>query len=353
MSNKTKLPLKSVKGRKAPKPTKAKTNKAPRAPSQTTKVTAPVASGFVRKVREPRFTRSMKNGDVVIDHEEFIREVNGSTTFTNTAIPINPGLLTSFPWLAQMAPLYESYRFEKLDFVYQPEAPTSTPGSVMLAVDYDATDPPATAKVQLATYRGYIRSPPWQSCTNSSIKEDLNKQKSFFVRSGSLSANSDLKLYDVGFLNIATSNQTDTSVIGELYIRYRVRLMTPQFQDDGLGLARSGEVSGTTNTSVPTLTGNAPLVLTGTTQAFTLTAGGPYQALISYRALGTGLVSLSTAGSTATIGTPFAVVNAGATNYSYTAALKFAAGQTFVATLTNSTTSSVVGEISQFDNTLA
>lgn len=311
------------------------------------KVSAPVASAFVRTVREPRFTRSARNGDVVVDHEEFIQEVSGSLGFANTAIPINPGLITTFPWLGQMAPLYESYCFEKLEFLYQSEAATTATGSVMLAVDYDASDAPAASKPQLATYRGFIRSPPWQACTNRSIAEDLKKRKSYYIRSGTLAANQDIKLYDTGFLNLATSNQASTAIVGELYVRYRVRLMTPQIQDDGLGLARSGQLTGTTAASVPTLTGNTPLTVTGTTGNFTLTASAPYQCLLAARITGTGVTTVAITGSTASTLDPFAITNTGNTNYSYTVQVRFAAGQVFTLTTTNTTIASLVLEIGQ------
>jgi hypothetical protein len=128
------------------------------APDQTDRYSqglkkAPVAQQRVRKVQEPRFTRSQSNGDVTVEHEEFIQDLLGSAAFTNTGIQINPGLITTFPWLAQMAPLYESYLFEKLEFRFESTSATTATGSLMMAVDYDASDPAAVAKAQLATYR--------------------------------------------------------------------------------------------------------------------------------------------------------------------------------------------------------
>jgi hypothetical protein len=335
-----------------PKNKKAKKNAKPRVQrpiAQNTKVVAPVAAGFVRKMREPRFARSARNGDVTVDHEEFIAEVAGSVAFSNTTYSVNPGLLSSFPWLAQMAPLYESYRFERLEYQFQSEAPTSASGSLMMALDYDASDPAPGSKVQLAAYRGYVRSPPWQACTNSSIKEDLNKQKSYFVRSGTLAANQDIKLYDVGFLNVATQGQANTAIIGELYVRYRVRFMTPQIQDDGLGLARSAKIVGTTAASAPTMTGNAPLTLSGTSAAMVLTANTAYQCFVNMFVVGTTLGPAITTGSTATIQTPNAVVSTGNNNYMYAAEVSFLPGQVLNLGVTNATTTSVNVSIGQYN----
>jgi hypothetical protein len=290
-----------------PKPKQQK-KKAPQQ-SATRVINAPVAKTQVSRTPAPRINRSFPNGDVEVEHTEFLGDISGSVAFAVNAFAINPGLYTSFPWLYQMAQLYESYRFSKLRFEFRTEAATSSTGSVMGVVDYDPSDPAPTSKVQMATYRGYRRSAPWNNFVQESIAEDLNKRKSYFVRNGAVAANQDIQLFDVGNFFLATERQADTTVVGELYVHYKVRFMTPQLSNPGLGSALSSRYSWQTSqgTSVITISGSkAPLVCTvpgGNPGSLALTANAPYNGLVCWVGRGDGPMSLTTTGTTATFDT--------------------------------------------------
>jgi hypothetical protein len=271
-----------------------------------------------------------------VDHEEFITDIVGSSGFVIQGFNVNPGLSVTFPWLNQMAPLYESYRFEKLEFCYQSSASSSSTGSVMMAVEYDASDALAPNKQSLAPYRGYVRTAPWKEATNVSTKGDLNKRSSYFIRTGSVPSGTDIKLYDVGILNIATQGQADTTTIGELYVRYRVKLMTPQLQVTGLGTSQSMKIIGTGLASALVATGTAPIVVTGTPDAAILTSFAPYQGLVSVGVTGGAtLVSIGFSGtSSQLVVSPF-VLNAGATTMLACCEVNFTApGQTLLIDVT-------------------
>lgn len=277
MNNQKPQQSKKKKNRAARRKAAPKSNNAP-----ARQVSAPVARGVVRQTGRPKIERSARNGDVTVEHREYIREVPGSVAFANSLIPVNPGLSETFPWLSQMAALYESYRFEKLQFEFETEAPTSSPGSLMMAVDYDASDAAAPSKVVLASYRRYIRSPSWAAAHNVSEKEDLSKRASYYVRGAALAPNQDVKLYDVGNLNLATQGQTDTAVIGELYVCYRVKLMTPQLNSTP-PIPSSARYTYTTLGGAVAKFGSAPVNTTSpssTTLVFTATA--PYQGLLGW-----------------------------------------------------------------------
>lgn len=309
---------------------------------------APVARQRVRSIAEPKFLRSISNGDVTVEHEELIQDINGSVAFSNIGLQINPGLVSTFPWLAQMAPLYESYLFEKLEFRFESTSATTAQGSLMMAVDYDASDPLAASKIQLATYRRYIRSAPWEECQCVSLLEDLRKQTTYFVRNGTLAANQDIKLYDVGLLNIAVQGQADASPIGELYIRYRVKFMTPQLGSVGVGNALSANFSGTTLVLPISKVGNAPLVQSGTGAVVTLTSTSPYQCLVSYAALGATITDLVGSG-TAAITAAGEIEAAGGTSVQAAFFCNFSvAGQTLVLTLTAASTTLVSVRVGQY-----
>ena len=210
---------------------------------------APVATTKIIRTQAPKIDRSTKNGDIVIRHREFVADIPGSVTFSVNTFSVNPGLTLLFPWLSLQAPQYESYRVVKIDFEFQTMSSTATPGTVMAAIDYDPSDPAPTTKTQMAAYRHFVRSAPWQGFVHTSLKVDLNKRSSYFVRTGPLGAGQDVKLYDVGNFYIATVGQTDTTVVGELYVTYEIKLMTPQLGNVGTGTTKSSAI--TFNNGIP------------------------------------------------------------------------------------------------------
>lgn len=329
-----------------------RSNKPARQSSASAVRTAPVAKTQVSRNPAPKIDRSFPNGDVIVEHTEFLADINGSVAFAVNSYPVNPGLFASFPWLYQMAILYESYQFLSLEFEFRTESATTATGSVMAAVDYDPSDPAPTTKVQMATYRGYKRCAPWDNMKQTSIREDLTKRKSYFVRNGALPAGQDLQLYDTGNFYLATTKQADSSVVGELYVHYRVRLMTPQLSNPGIGSALSGRYSFATTPGYATIPGSkAPLVLdlTQTGGNFLLTATAPYNCLVVYVGRGDGPYTFTTSASTATIELPQFASSSGMSTLSvWSAQVSFLPGQTLSIVPSVIQTSAGV-QVGQFD----
>jgi len=77
----------------------------------------------------------------IIEEDEYIADIVGSTAFATTAYPVNPGQSNTFPWANKIASLYEKYDFERLEFYYRREvsefATNGQAGKVMLSFDYD------------------------------------------------------------------------------------------------------------------------------------------------------------------------------------------------------------------------
>jgi hypothetical protein len=292
-------------------------------------INAPVAKTKIVRATKPDINYARDGRSCVVSHTEFLQDLNGSVDFTTTQIPVNPGLPASFPWLSNIAPNFESYLFESLEFFFEDASNTTYTGTVSAAIDYDASDPAPLSKVQLAAYESYVRSAAWKSFTQISPSGDLKKRSSYYVRTGSLAANQDIKLYDVGNLFIATQGQASAVPVGEIYVRYRVRFTTPQLSDVAVGLSRSAKITnGASN--VVAAGSNAPLTPSGLIAAgpTLLTATAPYNCLIT--AIGgqsSGTPVLTTAGSTCTIQTPASSVTG--STYIYTAELAFAPGQIF------------------------
>jgi len=255
--------------------------------SQGAMATVGVAQGKVKKTSRPKMN-TLRNGDCHIVHREYIQDLtaqNANPSLFNVAanLPCNPGQAGTFPWLSKIAANFESYKFNKLKFCYETEAPSSLGGTQVLAVDYDASDAAPLTKQQALAYRGSVRSPPWQNCCHTSLKEDLSKEKTYYVRTGAVPANTDVKLYDVG--NLYAINQgvtTAAAVTGELYVEYDVTLMTPLYEQS----ATSGIMTAAAGTVASPLLNGVATGSIGITQALTvmtmsgLIIGQEYLALV-------------------------------------------------------------------------
>jgi len=331
-------PIQNRSARKGPKSSKPKAQKrVPKSLLQSSKVSAPSAQGRVQRTNRPK-TTGMPNGDIVIEHREYVADVLGSIAFSNTQYPLNPGLASSFPWLSTIARSYESYVFEKLSARFETQAPSTTAGTLMLAVDYDASDPAPVSKAQAMAYRSSVRSPAWAASEHHSEAEDLRKRQSFFVRSGALSANQDVKLYDTGNLNVGSQGETGAGAIGELYFDYRVRLMTPQIGNLGVGESVGGMFTGSSNAApFATATGNLPaaVVSTGTTTSVnTWTFTQAWEGYVTVWGVGTAIVSMAESGTATYVELQQATTAADAERMQV-GTLSALPGQTYIVTIGN------------------
>jgi len=187
---------------------------------------APVATSRRITTRKPKMRASSTSA--TISHREFIGDIAGSIAFEGNAFALNPGNGLVFPWLSSIALNYESYVFKDLHFHYETSVSTTTAGTVMLAVDYDASDTAPPTKQHLMAYAQAQRSAPWQECAFNCRSGDLTKfAKERYVRDASPPAG-DIKTFDVGNLFLATQGNTSDAIIGELYVSYTVELRTPQ-----------------------------------------------------------------------------------------------------------------------------
>jgi hypothetical protein len=341
---------KAAKVLNAKKSKKSQKSKLPEGSKKSGLESVAVAYTNQRTTGKPSTTH-LPNGDVIIEHCEFIADLKGSVNFATVPFPINPGQTVSFPWLSQIAPNYESYKFEYLDFEYQNTVGSQTPGLVMLGADYDASDPAPVDKTQFAAYQDYTREVPWKGFTQHNRKENLNKRKSYYVRTGATPANADVKLYDVGNLFVGTQGMSDDSNVGEIYVRYKIRFMTPQIQNPAVGTSKSAKLTSTASVAPSFVAGsNAPLVVSGVNSSqVTLTAQSAYACLVNcYCSSSSGSPTFVTTGSTCTVqNVQPSSGGTGTPNFGiYCAELLFGPGQTFVFQNTTSaqTTNMSIGQ---------
>jgi len=207
---------------------------------------APVAeSKVISHMGRPNIKPLGNAGDCIVIHREYISDLLASATagaFSVIGIPINPGNSAMFPWLSQLAENFESYTFRTLKFLFETSAATSTPGTVLMAVDYDVSDSVPASKLEMMSYRDATRSPAWECNTLNCTKEDLHKRKTYYVNDVASSGGSfapsvlnDLRLDDVGELLVGSSNSGVSAQLGEMYVEYEVELKTPEGVGTDLG----------------------------------------------------------------------------------------------------------------------
>lgn len=221
------------------KPTKGKSA----SPAVFTQSKAPISKSVNFKPRTPRL--ETRGSTIVVRHTEYVADISApNAAFNVVPYSINPGLNTLFPWLSSIASNYESYKFRSLRFKYKPICPTTTPGKVMLGVDYDASDNAPTTKMQLNSYESTQSASVWDSVTQTSTTANLLKfGTQRYIRVTTNPAGTDVKTYDIGRLYVASSNTPATNtVLGELYAEYEVELLTPQL------ISANGSSGSTRNT---------------------------------------------------------------------------------------------------------
>jgi len=258
-------------------------------------VMAPVAKQVMTRMSPPRFSSGSRASSVLrIKHREFVADFSATAAFSVNTTAINPGLSGLFPWLSFMAIGYESYQFNNISFIYEPIVGTDKSGQIMMAIDYDASDSAPLSKQDLLSYSGATCGPLWnaQVC-QASRKDEGGLGLRRYIRTGALSANQDVKTYDIGDINIAFQSAATTVVAGALFVEYDVEFFTPQYSMAAIAAAFSCLVI-QTSPSKTSLYGTSGTVTGGldvTGAVNTLTFNKPGQYLVSNVAIGTGLAA--------------------------------------------------------------
>lgn len=189
--------------------------------------------------RLPSFRNTLQGTKVT--HREYLGDVITSPTagaFQIKSYPIQPALLTTFPWLANSAENYQEYQLNGLIFEFKSNsydalASTNTAsGTVVMATNYNVLDPPYANKFQMEQSQYVCSGKPSINllhpveCAKAETPTNI-----LFTRSGL--ADGDYRLYDWGNFQLATVGMQGTSTnIGELWVTYDITLYKPK-----LGLA--------------------------------------------------------------------------------------------------------------------
>lgn len=174
-------------------------------------------------------------GSICVTHKEYLGNITGSGIFENSAFQLNPGLSQTFPWLSQIAQNYEEYSFNQLMFTYTSLLSDSTAsgviGSIIMTTNYNAGQPDFTNTSDMLNNIGTISARPIDGPIIHGIECDDSKNvlPSYFVRSGSVPDNQDIKTYDMGRFQIATEGMpNDGQLQGQLWVSYNIVLRKPK-----------------------------------------------------------------------------------------------------------------------------
>lgn len=226
------------------------------------------SNSFMKEITAngPPSVWTTNNQTYVFRHREYIGDVisdSVASTFNLSSFPIQPGNATTFPWLNKILRNFQQYRVEGMLFEFvsaSSDALNSTNtalGSVLMATNYNSGESDWTNKIQMMqTEFCSVAKPSCSILHPIECKPSLTTVENLYVRTGAVPSGQDIRLYDLGKFQIATTGIQGTSVnLGQLWVTYEIVALKPVLNvNDGGFLTdfHSGE------------TGITPTVLFGT-----------------------------------------------------------------------------------------
>lgn len=175
---------------------------------------------------------------VCLRHREYIADITASSAFTIQSFDINPGLSSTFPWLAGVANNFEEYQIAGMIFEYKSlsadytTASSAALGYVAMATQYNPLLPDFQDKIHLENYEFANSAKPSENFIHPiECKRSLNPVNQLYVRTGPVQDNADQRLYDLGKFQIATGGNSGSGVLGELWCTYEIHFYKPKLVD--------------------------------------------------------------------------------------------------------------------------
>lgn len=173
---------------------------------------------------------------ITIKRREFVgTATNGATTgfaltppsLVTPGYDFNPSSVALFPWLAQIAPAFERFRFNKLKFEFVPGQATSTAGRFYAAVDYDYDDLPASNKTELMGNMSSVEASLWSPSQLVTDPRSLNRDLPYrYVSATSRVSSVEGRTAFSGFLMLAFDTAVANCLM-DIWVEYEVELVTP------------------------------------------------------------------------------------------------------------------------------
>lgn len=204
------------------------------------------------------------NRAVRIVYREYLGDVYTHPTvagaFNIVSFRINPGLLSTFPWLAPIAQQYEQWTPNGVVFEFKSTSSeyvaTQALGSVIMATEYDSLDAVYPNKQAMLNSAYSNEAKPSERIVHGVECDPRDTPNHiYYCRSGdTLPSNANIRDYDLGTFTIATQGGATANLnLGSLYVHYDITLRKEQLFN-GVPLkgqlyqvvSRSGVVAGAT-----------------------------------------------------------------------------------------------------------
>lgn len=177
---------------------------------------------------------------VSISHREFLGDITGSSLFTSRTYPINPGSSVTFPWLSNIAEMFQSYRIKGMIFEFNSTSAdalnsvNTALGTVIMSTQYNVALPPLVNKAEMEQYEYTVSGRPSRNLTHCiECDPSLQVMEHLFTRTGVLPVGQDYQFYDWGNFQLATVGMQAAAVIGELWVSYEVEFLKPRIASGG------------------------------------------------------------------------------------------------------------------------
>jgi hypothetical protein len=177
----------------------------------------------------PQFTTTAQTN--IVCHREYLGDILGTSAFSNSQYPLNPGLAKTFPWLSTVAENYQEYKFHGIAFEFRPLitdfVTNGAPGVIVMATNYNADAPIYVNKQQMENSEFAVSVKPTNALLHGvecEMGQTILPQR--YVRTGAVPLGQDLRLYDYGNFQLATQSNP-TQNLGELWVTYCVEFFKP------------------------------------------------------------------------------------------------------------------------------
>jgi hypothetical protein len=252
---------------------------------------SPKYNVLVSDVQVPQFSSNRQTN--IVCHREYLTDIVGTSGFNLTKYAVNPGLQETFPWLSTLAQNYQEYRIHGIIFEFRSLITDfvtgGAPGVIVMATNYNADAPLYSSKQEMENSEYAVATKPTLNLIHGlecAPNQTVLPEK--YVRTGSVPTGQDLRMYDLGNVQVATQGNP-AQLLGELWISYCVEFFKPRMPDTVGGDVDSGIIRRTNFNGASPLgligigkSGTLNLTMTPTTLAWIGQPGNKYQIVFTW-----------------------------------------------------------------------
>lgn len=212
--------------------------------------TAPVARAVRAPCSSVSFGTTCSGRNVSVSNREFVCDVMTVANSSAFAVPFTAKISATnsaiFPWLSGIASHFEFYRFDSLNFIYEPACTSQTTGQLLITADFDPNDESPSSWASGSSFKGAKHGSVWAPLTVSLEKKDLHTRAKYYTKQTGVDYTmyDDLREMNVGTFSCCIENVTNAGAnfasatsIGKLYVSYSVQLIEPEYGNDLIAAA--------------------------------------------------------------------------------------------------------------------